>query len=115
MQLNSLKIAVMTALLATPWMVTGVHAAVDSAIVYESALGKSSNPAPSSLGMPTTPSAMPGSAMMGPNGTVLKGNFTQEYQQTTLPTTNVAVPAWAQGPLTSATSVIFASFCLQSV
>ncbi|EJX02861.1 hypothetical protein EVA_09035 [gut metagenome] len=53
--------------------------------------------------------------MMGPNGTVLKGNFTQEYQQTTLPTTNVAVPAWAQGPLTSATSVIFASFCLQSV
>lgn len=110
MQFNSLKIAVMTALLSTPLMSTGVFAAVDSAIMYESALGKSSNPAPSSLGMPVTPSAMPAGTMMGPNGTQLNGTFTQEYRQATLPTTNVAAPAWAQGPLTNATSVVLRPF-----
>ena len=77
MQFNSLKIAVMTALLSTPLMSTGVFAAVDRAIMYESALGNSSNPAPSSLGMPVTPSAMPAGTMMGPNGTQLNGTFTQ--------------------------------------
>ena len=95
MQFSSLKIAVMTALLSTPLLSNGVFAAVDSAIMYESALGKSSNPAPSSLGLPQTPSAMPTVAMMGPNGTQLNGAFTQEYRQATLPTTNVAAPAWA--------------------
>ena len=110
MQFSSLKIAVMTALLSAPLLSNGVFAAVDSAIMYESALGKSSNPAPSSLGLPQTPSAMPTAAMMGPNGTQLNGTFTQEYRQATLPTTNVAVPAWAQGPLTNATSVVLRPF-----
>lgn len=110
MQFNSLKIAVMTALLSAPLMSNGVFAAVDSAIIYESALGKSSNPAPSSLGMPATPSAMPAASVMGPNGTQLNGAFKQEYRQATLPTTNVAAPAWAQGPLTNATSVVLRPF-----
>ena len=110
MQLNPLKIAVMTALLATPMLTTGLYAAVNSTVTYDMALGKSSNPAPSSLGMPMTPSAMPSTTMVGSNGSQIKSNVSQEYRQATLPVTKVAAPAWAQSPLISATSVVLRPF-----
>ncbi len=111
MQFNTLKIAVMSAILSTPLMSSVVSAAVESATSYESTLGQSSNPAPSSLGMPTTVSAMPMVTTVGPNGTHLSGSHSiDDYRHTTLPSTNVPAPAWAQGPLTSATSVVLRPF-----
>ena len=99
MQFNTLKIAVMSAILSTPLMSSVVSAAVESATSYESTLGQSSNPAPSSLGMPTTVSAMPMVTTVGPNGTHLSGSHSiDDYRHTTLPSTNVPAPAWAQGP-----------------
>lgn len=111
MQFNSLKIAVMSAILSTPLMSSVASAAVENTTIYESALGHSSNPTPSSLGMPATVSAMPTTTLMGTNGTQLSGNLpVDDYRRTTLPTTNVAAPAWAQGALTNATSVILRPF-----
>ena len=110
MQLNPLKIAVIPALLATPMLTTGLYAAVNSTVTYDMALGKSSNPAPSSLGMPLTPSAMPSATMVGANGSQMNGNAKQEYRRAALPFTNVASPAWAQQPLKSATSVLLRPF-----
>lgn len=111
MQFNILKSAVMSAILSTPLMSSVGSAAVENTTIYESALGHSSNPAPSSLGMPATVSAMPTTTLMGTNGTQLSGNLPfDDYRRTTLPTTNVAAPAWAQGALTNATSVILRPF-----
>lgn len=111
MQFNTLKIAVMSAILSTPLMSSVVSAAVESATSYESTLGQSSNPAPSSLGMPTTVSAMPMVTTVGPNGTHLSGSLSiDDYRRTILPSTNVPAPAWAQGPLTNATSVVLRPF-----
>ncbi len=111
MQFNILKSAVMSAILSTPLMSSVGSAAVENTTIYESALGHSSNPAPSSLGMPATVSAMPTTTLIGTNGTQLSGNLPfDDYRRTTLPTTNVAAPAWAQGALTNATSVILRPF-----
>ena len=99
MQFNPLKIAVMTAILSTTM----------SSLVF--ATESTANPAPSSVGMPATASAMPIATMMGPNGTQLSGSLSSnDYRRTTLPSTNVAAPAWAQGPLTNATSVVLSPF-----
>lgn len=109
MQSNPLKIAVMTAILSMT--MSNMVFATESSAAYASVLGRSSNPAPSSVGMPTTASAMPVAAMMGPNGTQLSGSLSSnDYRHTTLPTTNVAAPAWAQGPLSNATSVVLRPF-----
>lgn len=108
MQFNSLKIAVMTAILSTT--MSSMVFAAESTVAYASVLGKSSNPAPSSLGMPATASAMPMATMIGPNGTQLSDSLSNDYRRTTLPTTNVAAPAWAQGPLSNATSVVLRPF-----
>ena len=109
MQFNPLKIAVMVAILSTT--MSSLVTAAESAAAYPSVLGQSSNPAPSSLGMPATASAMPMATMMGPNGTQLSGSLSSnDYRRTTLPTTNVAKPAWAQGPLSNATSVVLRPF-----
>ena len=109
MQSNPLKIAVMTAILSMT--MSNMVFAAESSAAYASVLGRSSNPAPSSVGMPTTASAMPVAAMMGPNGTQLSGSLSSnDYRHTTLPTTNVAAPAWAQGPLSNATSVVLRPF-----
>lgn len=109
MQFNPLKIAVMTAILSTT--MSSLVFATESTATYASVLGQSSNPAPSSVGMPATASAMPIATMMGPNGTQLSGSLSSnDYRRTTLPSTNVAAPAWAQGPLTNATSVVLRPF-----
>lgn len=109
MQFNPLKIAVMTAILSTT--MSSLVFAAESTATYASVLGQSSNPAPSSVGMPTTASAMPVATMMGPNGTQLSGSLSSnDYRRTTIPTTNVAAPAWAQGPLSNATSVVLRPF-----
>lgn len=109
MQSNPLKIAVMTAILSMT--MSNMVFAAESSAAYASVLGRSSNPAPSSVGMPTTASAMSVAAMMGPNGTQLSGSLSSnDYRHTTLPTTNVAAPAWAQGPLSNATSVVLRPF-----
>lgn len=109
MQFNLLKIAVMTAILSTT--MSSLVFAAESTATYASVLGQSSNPAPSSVGMPTTASAMPVATMMGPNGTQLSGSLSSnDYRHTTLPTKNVAAPAWAQGPLSNATSVVLRPF-----
>lgn len=108
MQFNPLKIAVMTAILSTT--MSSLVTAAESAVAYPPVLGQSSNPAPSSLGMPATASAMPMATMMGPNGTQLSGSLSNDYRRTTLPTTNVAAPAWAQGSLSIATSVVLRPF-----
>lgn len=109
MQFNPLKIAVMTAILSTT--MSSLVFAAESTATYASVLGQSSNPAPSSVGMPTTASAMPVATMMGPNGTQLSGSLSSnDYRHTTLPTKNVAAPAWAQGPLSNATSVVLRPF-----
>lgn len=108
MQFNSLKIAVMTAILSTT--MSSMVFAAESTVAYASVLGQSSNPAPSSLGMPATASAMPMATMIGPNGTQLSGSLSNDYRRTTLPITNVAAPAWAQGPLSNATSVVLRPF-----
>lgn len=109
MQSNPLKIVVMTAILSMT--MSNMVFAAESSAAYASVLGRSSNPAPSSVGMPTTASAMPVAAMMGPNGTQLSGSLSSnDYRHTTLPTTNVAAPAWAQGPLSNATSVVLRPF-----
>ena len=97
MQFNSLKIAVMTAILSTT--MSSLVFAAESTVAYASVLGQSSNPAPSSLGMPATASAMPMATMIGPNGTQLSGSLSNDYRRTPLPSTNVAAPAWAQGPM----------------
>lgn len=108
MLFNSLKIAVMTAILSTT--MSSMVFAAESTVAYASVLGQSSNPAPSSLGMPATASAMPMATMIGPNGTQLSGSLSSDYRRTTLPTTNIAAPAWAQGPLSNATSVVLRPF-----
>ena len=109
MQFNTLKITVMGAILSTT--MSSLVAAAETAVAYPSVLGQSSNPTPSSLGMPATASAMPMATMMGPNGTQLSGSLSSnDYRRTTLPTTNVAAPAWAQGPLSNATSVVLRPF-----
>lgn len=109
MQSNPLKIAVMTAILSMT--MSNMVFAAESSVAYASVLGRSSNPAPSSVGMPTTASAMPVAAMMGPNGTQLSGSLSSnEYRRAILPTTNVSAPAWAQGPLSNATSVVLRPF-----
>ena len=109
MQFNPLKIAVMTAILSTT--MSSLVFATESTVTYASVLGQSSNSAPSSVGMPATASAMPMATMMGPNGTQLSGSISSnDYRRTTLPTTNVAAPAWAQGPLSNATSVVLRPF-----
>lgn len=108
MQFNSLKIAVMTAILSTT--MSSLVFAAESTVAYASVLGQSSNPAPSSLGMPATASAMPMATMIGPNGTQLSGSLSNDYRRTPLPSTNVAAPAWAQGPLSNATSVVLRPF-----
>ena len=109
MQFNPLKTAVTTAIL-TMTMSSMVFAA-ERTVAYASVLGQSSNSAPSSLGMPATASAMPMATMMGPNGTQLSGSLSSNgNRRTPLPTTNVAAPAWAQAPLSNATSVILRPF-----
>lgn len=109
MQFNPLKIAVMTAILSTT--MSSLVFATESTVTYASVLGQSSNSAPSSVGMPATASAMPMATMMGPNGTQLSGSISSnDYRRTTLPSTNVAAPAWAQGPLSNATSVVLRPF-----
>ena len=98
MHFKPLKIAVMTAILSTT--MSSLVIAAESAGAYTSVLGQSSNPAPSSLGMPATASAMPLATVMGPNGTQLSGRFScNDYRRTALPTTNVAAPAWEKGPI----------------
>ena len=109
MQFNPLKMAVTTAIL-TMTMSSMVFAA-ERTVAYASVLGQSSNSAPSSLGMPATASAMPMATMMGPNGTQLSGSLSSNgNRRTPLPTTNVAAPAWAQAPLSNATSVVLRPF-----
>ena len=84
MQFNPLKIAVMTAILSTT--MSSLVFATESTATYASVLGQSSNPAPSSVGMPATASAMPIATMMGPNGTQLSGSLSSnDYRRTTLP------------------------------
>ena len=109
MQFNTLKIAVMAAILSTT--MSSLVTAAESAVASPSVLGQSSNPAPSSLGMPATASALPMATMVGSNGTQLSGSLSSnDYRRTTFPTTNVAAPAWAQGPLTNAMSVVLRPF-----
>lgn len=110
MQFKALKIAVMTALLTTPLTWGGAQAATDSTVQYASKLGTSSNPAPSSVGIAATPSAMPEARTIGANGTQFNGVLLQDFRRTDLPDAKVATPAWAQGPLTSTTSVVLRPF-----
>ena len=111
MRFNSLKIAVMTAILSTTLTSSVVYGATERASTDESVLGKSSNPKPSSVGIPKVVSAMPMGTIVGTNGTQLGGTLSNnDFRQTTLGTTNVVAPAWAQGPLVNTTSVILRPF-----
>lgn len=111
MQFNPLKIVALTTVLSTAMVSSGAFATNESEATYVSVLGQSTNPSPSSLGIPETASAMPMAPIIGRNGTQLSGNdSSHDYRRKILPVTSVVAPAWAQGPLTNATSVLLRPF-----